>query len=716
MVQPKDSPEKSLSLRKLAWWLPALQREDRYSDEARHSLMVSAAALCAIPMCLIYSIAEINLGYPLMATALLAGALLSLAIYFATRTTNFKPIYARTLVCYFAIMMFVQILLDRGQFTLFHLFLIPPVTFFMFGQKEGLIWSGTIFVLALIPLLIPEVFNVSSLAGGEPDFIAVYLTISVFAGLFESVRNRAQQRFENHRLQLEQEHSQLLAAQSRLSLSEQRFRTFSDLASDWLFEMDETLTFTFATPRLEELVGGKVVGKRIQDLSAELEGTGRAVEPLSQGKAITNQQISFRNYPGQRIVALFNAMPLTDPSGGFRGYIGAGKDITPIQEAQEAMREKDQALHHLQKLEALDQLTSGIAHDFNNLLTVIGGNLELVDWNQIDKADQVKLGAASRAVERAAVLTNQLLSFSRKQDLTPQSISVHELLSNLSDMFARTLTNTITIKQNFAPDVARCFADEGQLENALLNLVLNARDAMQGRGEMTLSASNINITERDDTLGIAPGQYIAISVEDNGVGIDSDQLTRIMEPFYTTKPVGEGTGLGLSMVYGFAKQSGGQLTVTSRPGEGSTFTLYLPGARTHAQAEVLATPITEREHKTRQLVLIEDEPEVQKILILSLERSGFEVKAFNAAAPALAYLNDHKPDLVVSDLVLGSDINGAEVAEQARSVYPELPFLLISGNADHVLSKDQIEEYADALLRKPFTSAQLRTAVEKLLT
>jgi CheY-like chemotaxis protein/anti-sigma regulatory factor (Ser/Thr protein kinase) len=278
------------------------------------------------------------------------------------------------------------------------------------------------------------------------------------------------------------------------------------------------------------------------------------------------------------------------------------------------------------------------------------------------------------------------------------------------------LTNTITIKQQFASDVARCFADEGQLENALLNLVLNARDAMQGRGEMTISARNVDVPANDDSLGIVPGQYVAISVQDNGVGIDSDQLSRIMEPFYTTKPVGEGTGLGLSMVYGFAKQSGGQLAVTSSPGEGSTFTLYLPTTKTLAQTQPLEKLTATNAPVTRQIVLIEDEPEVQQILILSLERCGFEVKAFSAAVPALDYLADHTPDLVVSDLVLGSSMNGLELAEQARSLNPELPFLLISGNADHVLSKRQIDQYANALLRKPFTSAQLRTAVEKLLT
>lgn len=698
----------------IAWWLPLLRKQDFSSNSHRNELLISVGALFSTPLCLFYAIDELYLGYPTTSVMLAFGSLFSLIIYITTRIGRYHIAYSRCLIGYFLALILFQVLQDRGQFTLFHLFLIPPLTFFLFGTKEGLIWSLTALFAMLPILVLPDFFGVKTLAGGEPDFVGVYTIIMIFAGIFETFRDRAQVRFETQQRQLVAEHEELLGAQSRLTSSEQRFRAFSELASDWLFEMDENLTYTFATPRLNEIVGEQVVGQSVRNLSIKLEGDGNALNAMVHGGVITNEQISFRNLQGQRIVALFNAMPTKNAAGEFTGYIGAGKDITAIQEAQESIREKDQTLHHLQKLEALDQLTSGVAHDFNNLLTVIAGNLELMDWNAVATEDKEKLLAVSKTVDRAAALTSQLLSFSRKQDLKPEPVVIGTLVTRLSEMFSRTLGSSITIHQAVSENLNMCLIDEGQLENAVLNLVLNARDAMSGRGDITITAKNVTITE-SEPADLKPGKYVALSVQDTGIGMDDEQLSRIMEPFYTTKPVGEGTGLGLSMAYGFARQSGGLLTVNSKPNQGSTFTLYLPKAAKTPLAQPSQNETPSSDGISRQILLIEDEPEVQKVLIQSLQRGGYQVEAFSAAEPALDYLQTQTPDLIISDLMLGNGMNGAELAEQVHADNPTLPLLLISGNADHVLSKKTLEKHSNSLLRKPFTSAQLRNAVEKLL-
>ena len=529
---------------------------------------------------------------------------------------------------------------DRDFDAVMYLFLVPPITYFMFGSKEGFVWSLFTF-LAVLPILPPETMRY---------FVMSYIIIGLMSLLLEALRIRAEELSESSQSFSQQEHERLLAAQAELEESESRFRIYSELASDWLFEMDETLTYTFATPRLYEILGGTIEGQNVKQLSLDLDGDGAALSPMFGGEEIKDVQVSFLNFKGERVVALFSARPMLDADGNFKGYVGAGKDITAIKQAEEELRLKDQTLHHMQKLEALGQLTSGVAHDFNNLLTIISGNLDLLQ-NEGSTDQEVRMIQTSmRAVDRAGELTQQLLSFSRKQELEPKSLQVSDVFDRLNQMFSRTLESTIKIELDVADNVWSCLADMGQLENALLNLSLNARDAMSRKGQLTLGACNYR-HEKDESQ-LAEGDYVRIWVQDTGCGIDEAQLGRIMEPFYTTKPV----------------------------------------------------------------VVVDDDADVLSVVKLGLEKMGLKVFPFSSAEQALPEIDAIAPQVVVTDLMLGDGMNGAELADELMKKHPDLPMLIISGNPDQLLNNDEFRHHSVNLLRKPFSHDKLREAIEARLS
>lgn len=702
--------------------LPYLQGQSVLSNDLRQRLLVSISSFFTVLLSLYYAYLEFETDDALSAMIQLSVAAAAAICFLISRSSYYRPIVPRTLLAIVLISMFAHILFDRGPLTLFYLFVIPLTTFFLFGLREGLIWTTATFILAVSILQMTVLFNVPSLSGATIDFVVVYLDLVFFSAGFEALRLRVHDQAEKRNQELLEEHAHLTRTQQDLAASEQRFRTFSELASDWLFEMDEKLTYTFATPRLFEILGGNIQGKNIRDLAIELEGDGNAFQPMLERKEIINQEVSFKNYEGERVVALFSAKPKFDEAGKFVGYIGAGKDITKIQHAQEELRLKDQSLHHIQKIEALGQLTSGVAHDFNNLLTVIGGNLELLDKDDLPEPEHLRIDSARRAVSRAASLTNQLLSFSRKQDLKPRAVDVSGLIGRLADMCSRTMAGTISIRQEVASNLSDCLADEGQLESALLNLAINARDAMSGQGELTFRANNYCHDLRSSQniatskLNLSPGDYLCISVIDDGVGIDPLLAAKIMEPFFTTKPSGEGTGLGLSMVFGFADQSGGCLEVQSEPGKGATFNLYLPTATKLTNTLPHPESVEMTSGDQRHVVLVEDDQNVREVLESNLTLLGFIVTTFNNGESALEGLLTMQPDLVVTDLMLGRGINGVELANQLNQTYPSLPTLLISGNADHLMTDEDMATHAHTLLRKPFSAHQLQGAIEGLLS
>ena len=687
----------------LTWGIGPLpgDKDGELHEVGVRRVIFTTVALFNIPLILVYLVLESELGLALRQVLQGLGFAVALVCYSLSRFGSYHINISRVLFGYLFFMAFFQIYVDQEIEALMYLMLIPPLSYMLFGQREGSVWSFVVFMLAL-PAALPA---------DAKYFLMTYISMTLLGLLLEGIRDKAVVDAKKSKQESIDEHRRLSAVQQELEESESRFRAYSELASDWLFEMDENLTYTFATARLFELLGGNIEGSNVNDLSIELEGDGSALEPMRRGEEIINAQVSFRNYRGDRVVALFSAKPLHDKDGKFTGYIGAGKDITSIKQAEEELREKDQTLHHMQKLEALGQLTSGVAHDFNNLLTIIGGNMELLELGDLGIKELRMVQASTRAVDRAGELTQQLLSFSRKQELDPKPVRVSDVFDRLMLMFGRTMEGSIKSEVELGEDIWDCHADEGQLENAILNLALNARDAMSGRGKITLGAENFRNDEQDAQIPV--GDYVRIWVEDTGVGIDQAELGRIMEPFYTTKPVGQGTGLGLSMVYGFARQSHGTLEASSQLGKGSVFSMYLPRSLGRPDAGQLepATP----EQIVGRVMVLDDDPDVLNVLRMGLEKMGLEVAVYETAEMGFANIETKSPQLIVSDLMLGEGINGAEFADLVMQYYPRIPVLLISGNADQLLSEEDFQRHSINLLRKPFSYHKLREAVQSRL-
>ncbi|MCH7868630.1 MAG: response regulator [Myxococcales bacterium] len=388
-------------------------------------------------------------------------------------------------------------------------------------------------------------------------------------------------------------------------------------------------------------------------------------------------------------------------------------------EMQNRSRIEDE-LRHSQKMEAVGQLTGGVAHDFNNLLAVIITNLEIAEqFPKTQPALQECLHDASAAALRAASLTKQLLSLSRKQALNAESISTSQLLNEMRALLERTLDERIQIKIETSKDLRNCIADRSQFENAILNLAINSRDAMPAGGELAIRASNIVLDETHaaEHPESKPGSYVKISVTDTGSGIDSDVLSRVFEPFFTTKDIGAGTGLGLSMVYGFAKQSGGHLTIESEVGRGTEICIYLPSAEQQPQAPQTKNDADIPEGRGETIFVVEDEAAVRKLVVKLAKELGYDVvAAASDGTEALALASEIESiDLLLSDVILPGDYSGAEVAAELRRKRPGIRVLLMSGYAPESVLVDAQLEPDIKLLHKPFRAADLARAIRGAL-
>jgi PAS domain S-box-containing protein len=381
--------------------------------------------------------------------------------------------------------------------------------------------------------------------------------------------------------------------------------------------------------------------------------------------------------------------------------------------AMQRIRVEEQ-LAHAQRLESVGQLTGGIAHDFNNMLTVISGNLQILEDELADRpAAREIVGNALRAAGRGADLTHKLLVFARRQRLAPRASDPHKLLEELASMLRRTLGESVQLAIHVATAVPPVFADPAQLESALVNLALNARDAMPRGGELTLTVEQ-RLVAADDAASaeLKPGYYVVFGVRDTGLGMAKEVLARAFEPFFTTKELGKGSGLGLSMVYGFAKQSGGHVQVRSKLGYGTGVELYLPTAQV---AETLreAMPAISPPRGQETILVVEDEAAVREIAIAFLRSFGYTVLSAARAEPALEMLSAHDEiALLFSDVVLGAGMSGKELAVAARRLRPTLGVLLTSGYEPDAAGPDA-DEFA--LLPKPYRREELSGAVRAIL-
>ncbi|WP_426959798.1 ATP-binding protein [Muricoccus radiodurans] len=391
------------------------------------------------------------------------------------------------------------------------------------------------------------------------------------------------------------------------------------------------------------------------------------------------------------------------------------RSLTRIAELNERLRQA-------QKMEAVGQLTGGIAHDFNNLLAGIVGSLELmrsrVAQGRVSEIDRY-LGAAMTSANRAAALTHRLLAFSRRQTLDPRPTDVNRLVTSMEELIRRTVGPAIHVETVMSGGLWTTLCDANQLENALLNLSINARDAMPDGGRLTIEATNARL---DDVYasrhhGVAPGQYVAISVTDTGAGMPPDVAARAFDPFFTTKPIGQGTGLGLSMVYGFAKQSGGYARIYSEPDQGTTLRLYLPRYAGEAPAEEESVPDMPdpAEHDGGSVLVVDDEPVVRMLVGEVLRDLGYGVLEASDGPAGLRILESHqRVDLLISDVGLPGGLNGRQLADAARVTRPGLKILFITGYAENAaLGHGQLEPGMQ-VITKPFAMDVLAAKIRAM--
>jgi len=443
--------------------------------------------------------------------------------------------------------------------------------------------------------------------------------------------------------------------------------------------------------------------------------TRAQVKKLGDSETTVKFENRFRHKDGS-----YRWLSWTGVSDKDRNYAVA-RDVTAEKAAAERLRAAEEALLQSQKMEAVGQLTGGIAHDFNNLLTGIVGSLDLLQTrlNQ-GRTDNVAryINAAMTSANRAAALTHRLLAFARRQPLIPESVDANQLVVSLEDLLRRTIGETIDLEIAASDDLWCTLCDPNQLESALLNLAINARDAMPDGGKLTIATTNASLgSVTAATPALSPGDYICITVSDTGVGMSAEVAARAFDPFFTTKPIGQGTGLGLSMIYGFARQSNGHVTIDSKLERGTSVRLYLPrhgGATAAPHASAIAAT---RHASTGETVLVvEDEPVVRGVILEMLAEQGYRtLEAVDGPSGLRILRKKQRVDLLITDVGLPG-MNGRQLADQARETRPGLKILFITGYAESVAISDGFMEPGMEMITKPFELDNLSRRIRVMIS
>ena len=482
------------------------------------------------------------------------------------------------------------------------------------------------------------------------------------------------------------------------------------LVNEWNQASEKITGFTKV-----EVLGKDLVSEFITD---EYKAPVKQVlDNALHGNETANYEFPLYTKTSQRVDVLLNATTRRDVDGVITGVIGVGQDITEL-------RQKQAALNQASKMESVGQLTGGIAHDFNNLLSVIDGNLRFLQQDIGSVSDDITelFDDAMSAATDAAELTARLLAFSRNRGLKPELKNANEAIDNFSRFLSRTLGKANELQTELSEEALYIMVDTAQLENALLNLAINARDAMADGGNITLRSERYHCSERADLkennqagIMLNPGDYVVVSVEDTGAGIEQEDLVRVFEPFFTTKEIGKGGGLGLSMVYGFVQQSSGQCVVRSKIGEGTKVSMYFPEAQYMEQDK---SSIDEKKiafADSEVILVVEDEPRVLRVTLRDLKRLGYRTLEANNASMAKTMIDSgQKIDLVFSDVLMPGDIDGQMLGLWIEKNHPLIKVVLTSGFTKRKTEVGE-NESSFPLLRKPYTIEALAKKVSMAL-
>lgn len=515
---------------------------------------------------------------------------------------------------------------------------------------------------------------------------------------------------------------------ARLRAGEERYRALVDAASQVVWHWNPTTRTGSLDASIQwwEEITGQTAAEQTRDGIGWLEVVHpddrlrihEAWAAMLQG---TRYDVEYRvrARDGEYHYIWARVVPIYDSNGKVHEVVGMALDTTPRHRTEEALQASEEQLQAAQRLDVIGRLAGGMAHETNNQMSIIlGATYFLLEEHDLSEAARKDVRQIQKAAEHTGNITRQLLAFSRQQVLQPEQLDLNYELENFAPIIRRTLGAQIELRLDLAPHLAPVRVDPGQLSQVVLNLVLNARDAMPQHGTLTIATANITLDAGDaSALGepIPDGPYVVLSISDTGDGIDQELLDHVFEPFFTTKPVGTGTGLGLSTVHGIVRQSNGYIAVTSTPEVGTTFRVFLP----HAAAE--STPIassifTSSFAHPATLLIVDDQPEVRSTLARALRNKHYTVLEASSAADALDAAAHAGPylDLLITDLVM-PQMSGNELAQRLRTLYPDLPVLFTSGYADEEIRERGLLDAEQSFLQKPYTPDLLIEHVQQML-
>jgi len=518
--------------------------------------------------------------------------------------------------------------------------------------------------------------------------------------------------------------------QTRLLESERRFRHLVEAVVDYaIFQLDTegiVATWNTGAERIKGYTAEEIIGQHFSRFYTEEDrAAGVPIKALAvAGKEGRFEAEGWRlRKDGTRFWASVVIDAIRSETGALVGFAKVTRDITERTESQRILRETQEQLAASQRMEAIGQLSGGIAHDFNNLLMIIQGNLETAQRTvrALGSAHanlQRSIANAMRGARRAATLTHRLLAFARRQPLNPEVLDLNKYLPGVAEFLQRSLGETIEIEVSGAPGLWPIEVDVAQLESTLVNLAINARDAMPGGGKLTVEAFNQALDHHycRSNPEMSPGQYVLLCVSDTGEGMTPDVLARAFEPFFTTKEIGQGTGLGLSQIYGFVKQSGGNVKVYSEPGQGTTVKMYFPRSAEQADRAEDDYGLLLGNAEQETILVVEDDKDLRAFLVETLRDLNYRAIGALDATAALALLEqpDIRIDLIVTDVVMPG-MNGRELSKRARELRPKLKVLFMSGYSPNAVVHQGRVDIDVQLIQKPISLQDLSVRIREML-